>query len=109
MSAPLHALRAGFTLIELLVVVVAIGILAGFALDRLYPLIGRAERVAFMRIQAQLLSALLLIVAIFLTASAFILVGVRQLPRLEHQPVSRRHHHRPRKPLIHHPRHHHPE
>ena len=63
MSAPLPALRAGFTLIELLVVVVAIGILAGFALDRLYPLIGRAERVAFMRIQAQLQNQLTLVTA----------------------------------------------
>ena len=55
--------RAGFTLIEMLVVVVAIGILAGFALDRLFPLIGRAERVAFLRIQAQLQNQLTLATA----------------------------------------------
>lgn len=50
----------GFTLIEMLVVVVAIGILAGFALDRLLPLIGRAQRAAFVRVQADLQTALLL-------------------------------------------------
>ena len=55
--------RAGFTLIEMLVVVVAIGILAGVALDRLYPLIGRAERVAFLRMQAQLQNQLTLVTA----------------------------------------------
>ena len=54
---------AGFTLIEMLVVVVAIGILAGVALDRLYPLIGRAERVAFLRMQAQLQNQLTLLTA----------------------------------------------
>ena len=63
MSARRLCLSAGFTLIEMLVVVVAIGILAGFALDRLYPLIGRAERVAFMRIQGQLKNALTLATA----------------------------------------------
>jgi prepilin-type N-terminal cleavage/methylation domain-containing protein len=50
----------GFTLIEMLVVVVAIGILAGFALDRLLPLIGRAQRAAFVQTKADLQSALLL-------------------------------------------------
>jgi general secretion pathway protein G len=55
--------RGGFTLIEMLVVIVCIGILAGFALDRLLPLIGRAERVAFMRIQSQLQNQLTLVTA----------------------------------------------
>ncbi len=50
----------GFTLIELLVVVVAIGILAGVLLDRVLPLIGRAQRAAFMQVQADLKTALLL-------------------------------------------------
>ena len=63
MNAGVPTARGGFTLIEMLVVVVAIGILAGFALDRLLPLIGRAERVAFMRIQAQLQNQLTLVTA----------------------------------------------
>jgi prepilin-type N-terminal cleavage/methylation domain-containing protein len=50
----------GFTLLELVVVVAAIGILAGFALDRLLPLVGRAQRAAFVRVRAELQSALLL-------------------------------------------------
>jgi prepilin-type N-terminal cleavage/methylation domain-containing protein len=50
----------GFTLIELLVVVVAIGILAGVLLDRVLPLIGRAQRAAFLQVQADLKTALLL-------------------------------------------------
>jgi general secretion pathway protein G len=50
----------GFTLIEFVVVVIVIGIVAGFALDRLLPLIGRAERIAFVQVRAQLQSALLL-------------------------------------------------
>lgn len=50
----------GLTLVEFLVVVVAIGILAGFALDRLLPLIGRAQRAAFVQTKADLQSALLL-------------------------------------------------
>jgi prepilin-type N-terminal cleavage/methylation domain-containing protein len=50
----------GLTLVEFLVVVVAIGILAGFALDRLLPLIGRAQRAAFLHTKADLQSALLL-------------------------------------------------
>lgn len=50
----------GFTLIELMVVVIAVGIMAGFALDRLLPLVGRAERVAFLQVEGQLKSALLL-------------------------------------------------
>jgi prepilin-type N-terminal cleavage/methylation domain-containing protein len=51
---------SGFTLIEFLVVVVAIGILAGVLLDRVLPLIGRAQRAAFMQVQADLKTALLL-------------------------------------------------
>jgi prepilin-type N-terminal cleavage/methylation domain-containing protein len=50
----------GFTLLELVVVVCAIAILAGVALDRLLPLVGRAERAAFFRVQNDLQSALLL-------------------------------------------------
>jgi prepilin-type N-terminal cleavage/methylation domain-containing protein len=52
--------QRGFTLIELVVVVVIVAIMTGFALDRLLPLIGRAERAAFVRVQSQLRSALLL-------------------------------------------------
>lgn len=44
----------------MVVVVVAIGILAGVALERVLPLIGQAERVAFMRVQGQLQNALML-------------------------------------------------
>ena len=50
----------GFSLIELTVVVIIVGIMIGFALDRLLPLIGRAERAAFLQVQSQLRSALLL-------------------------------------------------
>ncbi|HUO68310.1 MAG TPA: prepilin-type N-terminal cleavage/methylation domain-containing protein [Gammaproteobacteria bacterium] len=51
---------AGFSLIELAVVVVIVGILGGVLLDRLLPLLGRAERAAFLQTQADLQSALLL-------------------------------------------------
>jgi prepilin-type N-terminal cleavage/methylation domain-containing protein len=50
----------GFTLLELAVVVAAIAILAGVALDRVLPLIGRAQRAAFVRVRADLQSALFL-------------------------------------------------
>jgi prepilin-type N-terminal cleavage/methylation domain-containing protein len=50
----------GFTLIELAVVVVAIGLLAGLAVERLLPLFSTAERIAFMQVRAHLQSALLL-------------------------------------------------
>ena len=57
----MSARRAGgFTLLELVVVVIAIGVLAGVALDRLLPLVGRAQRVAFMQVKSELQSALLL-------------------------------------------------
>jgi prepilin-type N-terminal cleavage/methylation domain-containing protein len=50
----------GFTLIELIVVVIIVGVMAGFALDRLLPLVGRAQRAAFLQVQSELRSALLL-------------------------------------------------
>jgi prepilin-type N-terminal cleavage/methylation domain-containing protein len=50
----------GFSLVELMVVVVAIGILSGALLDRVLPLIGRAQRAAFMQVKADLQTALLL-------------------------------------------------
>ena len=50
----------GFSLLEMVVVVVCIGILAGLALERLLPLIGKAERVAFIRVQGQLQNAVML-------------------------------------------------
>ncbi len=50
----------GFSLIELAVVVVIVGILAGVLLDRLMPLLGRAERASFLQMEADLQSALLL-------------------------------------------------
>jgi prepilin-type N-terminal cleavage/methylation domain-containing protein len=59
---------AGFSLIELAVVVVVVGILVAAVLDRLLPLIGRAERAAFLQTQADLQSALLLEAAERITA-----------------------------------------
>jgi general secretion pathway protein G len=52
--------QRGFSLLEFVVVVIVIGVAAGFALDRMLPLIGRAERIAFVQVQSQLKSALLL-------------------------------------------------
>jgi len=52
--------QAGFSLLELVVVVIAVAILAGFALDRLLPLVGRAQRASFLTVQADLQTALLL-------------------------------------------------
>lgn len=59
---------AGFSLIELAVVVVIVGVLVAVVLDRLLPLIGRAERAAFLQTQADLQSALLLAAAERITA-----------------------------------------
>lgn len=50
----------GFTLLELVIVIVIIGVLAGFLLDRVLPLVGQAERVAFQQVRSQVQSALLL-------------------------------------------------
>jgi prepilin-type N-terminal cleavage/methylation domain-containing protein len=58
MSSPRQA--RGFSLLELVVVVCAMAILAGFALDRLLPLVGRAQRAAFLQVRSDLTSALLL-------------------------------------------------
>jgi prepilin-type N-terminal cleavage/methylation domain-containing protein len=51
---------SGFSLVELMVVVIAIAILAGALLDRVLPLIGRAQRTAFVQVKADLQTALLL-------------------------------------------------
>src|SRR5690348_14013509 len=59
----------GFSLIELMVVVIAIGILSGVLLDRVLPLIGRAQRAAFMQTKADLQTALLLEAAERITRS----------------------------------------
>ena len=50
----------GFSLLELVVVVIAVAILMGVALDRLLPLVGRAQRAAFVETQRELQSALML-------------------------------------------------
>jgi prepilin-type N-terminal cleavage/methylation domain-containing protein len=50
----------GFSLVELLVVVIAVGILAGALLERVLPLIGRAQRAAFVQLRVDLQTALLL-------------------------------------------------
>lgn len=54
------ARAGGFSLLELVVVVIAVGIMAGLALDRLLPLVGSAQRVAFLQVESELQSALLL-------------------------------------------------
>jgi general secretion pathway protein G len=54
-----HSAR-GFSLLELVVVVIAVAILMGVALDRLLPLVGRAQRAAFLDVQRELQSSLLL-------------------------------------------------
>lgn len=66
---PRHFAR-GFSLLELVVVVIAIAILIGVALDRLLPLVGRAQRVAFLDVQRELQSALLLEAAGRITSGA---------------------------------------
>lgn len=50
----------GFTLLELVIVIVIIAVLAGFLLDRVLPLVGQAERVAFLQVRAHVQNALLL-------------------------------------------------
>jgi len=50
----------GFSLLELVVVIVVVAILSGILLTRVLPLIGQAERVAFVQTRQQLRSALLL-------------------------------------------------
>lgn len=52
--------QRGISLIEVVVVVIVIGVLAGFALNRMLPVLGRAERIAFMQVRSQLQSALVL-------------------------------------------------
>ena len=62
------ARAAGFSLLELAVVIVIVGVLVAVVLDRLLPLLGRAERAAFLQTQADLQSALLLEAAERITA-----------------------------------------
>ncbi|HUF74416.1 MAG TPA: prepilin-type N-terminal cleavage/methylation domain-containing protein [Gammaproteobacteria bacterium] len=50
----------GFSLFELVVVIVVIAILSGLLLARVLPLIGQAERVAFLQTKQQIQNALLL-------------------------------------------------
>ena len=50
----------GFSLFEFVVVIVVIVILSGLLLTRVLPLIGQAERVAFLQTKQQIQSALLL-------------------------------------------------
>lgn len=50
--------QSGFTLLELAVVVVCIGLLAGIFLDRVLPLMAKAERVAVLRAESDLRAAL---------------------------------------------------
>jgi prepilin-type N-terminal cleavage/methylation domain-containing protein len=60
----------GFSLLELVVVVIAVAILVGVALDRLLPLVGRAQRAAFLDVQRELQSSLLLAAAERITSGA---------------------------------------
>ncbi|HUQ51776.1 MAG TPA: hypothetical protein VM692_06110 [Gammaproteobacteria bacterium] len=59
----LRRYAGGFSLLELVVVVIAVAILLGLALDRLLPLVGRAQRAAFLDVQRELQSSLLLAAA----------------------------------------------
>jgi prepilin-type N-terminal cleavage/methylation domain-containing protein len=64
MSARSRASAArGFGLLELVVVVAAVAVLMGVALDRFLPLVGRAQRVAFLQVRGNLQSALLIAAA----------------------------------------------
>lgn len=56
----MRARSRGFSLFELVVVIVVIAILSGFLLSRVLPLIGQAERAAFLQTRQQIQSALLL-------------------------------------------------
>lgn len=67
----------GFSLIELMVVVIAVGILTGVALDRVLPLVGRAQRAAFLDVQRELQSSLMLAAAERITSGE-----VGELPEL---------------------------
>jgi prepilin-type N-terminal cleavage/methylation domain-containing protein len=53
----------GFSLLELAVVVTAVAIVAGVLLDRVLPLIGRAQRAAFLAVQRDLESSVRLAAA----------------------------------------------
>jgi prepilin-type N-terminal cleavage/methylation domain-containing protein len=53
----------GFTLLELVVAVVAITVVGGLVLDRVLPLVGRAQRTAFLQVQRDLQSSLRLAAA----------------------------------------------
>jgi type II secretory pathway pseudopilin PulG len=59
--------QAGFTLLELAVVVIAVALLIGVLLERVLPLIGRAERLAFVQVQKQVQNALTLEAATLIT------------------------------------------
>lgn len=50
----------GFSMLELVVVVALVAVLSGFLLVRVLPLIGQAERIAFLQTRQQIQSALLL-------------------------------------------------
>jgi prepilin-type N-terminal cleavage/methylation domain-containing protein len=52
--------QRGLSLVELLVVVIAVGILTGALLERVLPIIGRAQRAAFVQVRVDLQTALLL-------------------------------------------------
>lgn len=72
----MNARRAGgFSLLELVVVVVAVGVLAAVALDRMLPLVGRAQRAAFLQVRSELQSALLLEAADRITRGETELLG----------------------------------
>jgi prepilin-type N-terminal cleavage/methylation domain-containing protein len=59
----MRRLARGFSLLELAVVVAAVAILVGVILDRVLPLVGRAQRAAFLDVQRDLQSSLRLAAA----------------------------------------------